>query len=495
MLARVRHSWNYTGDPEITLTQESDRGEIDRLRALLSGIQEKSGSEEEVTHVVTDILTDWEGGKSAYISHYGKKVIDELAVFAGDAERFVSQAGWQSLVVGGLGKDADYAAVVARSSRGSFLLTLYVEKTKRGRGVKQQLMVRVVRYLGWHGLSCDVPLQTCINKVVASPSHAELLKEAGFNVGTDTDPVVVTRDAMSPERTSAVTQSLTASAAVAAVFADLLDALLDEAAAKKVAEAEEEREGPEAVAGERTVDTSAEAVAAPPSAGSAHTGLRLPATGSAVPIRASGGCDARALVAAGVWASAEEATEALNGQIDVVWDRWCKCNPKKKRSAAGINDQEWAHQVVSGAVREARFHMIKVQSFVAGETELCHLDLRAILKEGGAFLLDGYINKSYKKRGKKSIPINIKRPGEVYNRSDHRHSVAVVDDEVIDAAFLPGGSMSADFLWLDAHSKADKKKGFLNEVLRAYRIMRCTQDGCEGCSSVPRKRKRNLLAR
>ena len=96
MLARVRHSWNYTGDPEITLTQESDRGEIDRLRALLSGFQEKPGNKEQKalgsSLSVTEILADRERG-TLLLGGF----IDELAVFTGDAERLAQHSAAISL--------------------------------------------------------------------------------------------------------------------------------------------------------------------------------------------------------------------------------------------------------------------------------------------------------------------------------------------------------------------------------------------------------------
>eukprot|EP00966_Prymnesium_polylepis_P049890 1154741-Prymnesium_polylepis.1 len=64
--------------------------------------------------------------------------------------------------------------------------------------------------------------------------------------------------------------------------------------------------------------------------------------------------------------------------------------------------------------------MIKLQA-LEGVRELRDVDLAAALRDGGAFLLDGYLNASYV-RGSKRVRVKVADAG-----SKWRHSTAVVD--------------------------------------------------------------------
>ena len=218
-----------------------------------------------------------------------------------------------------------------------------------------------------------------------------------------------------------------------------------------------------------------------------HPGSRSPAPGSgdASDRPSTGGCDARSLAAIGVWESETQAKEGLNAFINPVHAKFCdeQKNPQLSRDVAGVDDSEWSFEVVSQALRSRGFHLIKVQKLVPGAQELRDVNLRGVLMHGDSFLLDGYINDGYKRSKKaKRIPIGIKRHGEAYNRTDYRHSIAVIDNEVHDSAFLLKGPMSADLLWLRDDNQPDRCMGFMREILRVYRVQRCT--GAAGCKGA-----------
>jgi hypothetical protein len=228
--------------------------------------------------------------------------------------------------------------------------------------------------------------------------------------------------------------------------------------------------------------------------------------------RASGGCDARTLHNLGIFASEGAAKEALNKMTDVVlassncaplgvtqttsaflspplkravFDSRMRKVKNGPRAAVGIDDTEWAIEVVQKVVKEAGYHFKKVQSLV-GENELASVDLNATMKEGGAFFLDGYINTNGYYRGTKYERIKI--AGGADNRE--RHSTAVLDYRLRDhAAFILGGEMSAANLWLDKRSTPKPKKGFLQQMIKAYKVFECSskRKGCKGeCGAISR---------
>ena len=207
-------------------------------------------------------------------------------------------------------------------------------------------------------------------------------------------------------------------------------------------------------------------------------GLRSPSSGRDVTDRASGGCDARTLVNLGVYSDDAAAKEALNAQIDNVHQIFLKNDASCKRECAGLEDVEWSNEVVSKAVREAGFHMVKVQRGVDGAKHVRDVDLKTMFKGGEGYFVDGFLNRQYV-RGSKKVPIRV--AGSTDNR--WRHSTAVVGNQVLDhPAFILGGSMSASYLHLDGHSTPNRQKGFLREILRAYRVFKCKRPGtgCKG---------------
>ena len=211
--------------------------------------------------------------------------------------------------------------------------------------------------------------------------------------------------------------------------------------------------------------------------------------------RASGGCDARALHHLGVFQSEDDAKIALNAQIDQVWGALKIDQPDCPRGKAGLDDVEWCHEVVKKAVNAAGFHWTKVQRLIPGgkPTELSQLDLNWLMNdgEGGAFFVDGFLNTSYSRiHPRRNKMVKMPKLADTDNGNKSRHSIAVIRKKVHDhKKFILGGSMSVDCLWLNQSSKSDPKKGYLSEVLRAYRVDKCMgSSGCKGLmSAVPGK--------
>ena len=230
-------------------------------------------------------------------------------------------------------------------------------------------------------------------------------------------------------------------------------------------------------------DEEATAAATTPHDGS--LGLRLPSSEAPVSEgrdafdRASGGCDARTLANLGLF-DADEATAkaALNDEIDAVHKAFRRNDPNCARERAGVDDVEWAQEVVTRAVTKFGYHMIRVQKSVAGARELRDVDLKGMIEGGGAFFLDGYLNHQYM-RGSKAVSVRVAGSGG--NR--HRHSTAVVDNKVHDhPAFILNGSMGASNLWLDRRSTPNAKKGYLRGICKAYRVYKCSKKPGSRCN-------------
>ena len=169
---------------------------------------------------------------------------------------------------------------------------------------------------------------------------------------------------------------------------------------------------------------------------------------------------------------------SLNSQIDRAHTIFKTNDPECPRESAGVDDVEWSNEVVSKAVQAAGFHLVKVQNCVEGAKHVTDVDLDAMLHEGDAFLLDGYLNSKYL-HGTKWRTNRV--AGSAENR--WRHSVAVVNYKVHDhPAFICGGEMSACNLWLDENATPSPKKGFMRQILKAYRVYKCTAPGtgCKG---------------
>ena len=88
--------------------------------------------------------------------------------------------------------------------------------------------------------------------------------------------------------------------------------------------------------------------------------------------------------------------------IDPMWEMFKRTQPDCPRERAGVDDVEWAFELVKKAVVSRGFHFKKVQSLVEGAKELSDMDLDAMLKEGGSFLIDGNINQPHYFRGERS---------------------------------------------------------------------------------------------
>ena len=188
-----------------------------------------------------------------------------------------------------------------------------------------------------------------------------------------------------------------------------------------------------------------------------------------------GGCDARALAAAGLFdGCATSAAKALNRAASELFDQRLPREPGLKRKAVGVDDSFWSHGAVAKAVRDAGWHMVKAPALVEGANDLAQIDLKKLIDAGYTLLLDGTLNTSFKKSKKaKAVPLTIAGgAGDA-----RRHSVAVVGGRLHDAGFLPAGPIDARCLWLDKESRPDRCLGFLSRVHRAYALCRCAGGG------------------
>ena len=102
------------------------------------------------------------------------------------------------------------------------------------------------------------------------------------------------------------------------------------------------------------------------------------------------------------------AKAALNSEIDAVHKAFLQNDPSCARGRAGVDDVEWAQEVVTRAVTKFGYHMIRVQKSIPGATELTDVDLKAMIEGGGAFCLDGYLNHQYM-RGSKAVSVRVSR--------------------------------------------------------------------------------------
>ena len=102
------------------------------------------------------------------------------------------------------------------------------------------------------------------------------------------------------------------------------------------------------------------------------------------------------------------------------------------------------------------------------------MDLKALLTSKGPrsrYFVDGVLNKHWK-RGKQGMcndPTDPTDPAQ--ERSRWRHAVPIVDGVVREQQET---RVKTEWLWLDATTnQPDPERGYLREVLRVYRVVRC----------------------
>ena len=207
---------------------------------------------------------------------------------------------------------------------------------------------------------------------------------------------------------------------------------------------------------------------------------------AAAELMGGGGCVARALKAAGVWRTEEEAVAALDDQIDGVLAARRRHMPNYERQDVGVEGSIWAAEVVTRAVVAAGFHWqkLRLESDALSQTVLNHESV----------ILDGVLNNAYKSR-KARKTVFIAKSSPACNPVDHepawRHSAAVVAGCLHDDAFLRAPT-PADALWL-AGSTPDPERGYMRKILKAYKVTKCPGHGCEICAArADRKRARGV---
>ena len=222
--------------------------------------------------------------------------------------------------------------------------------------------------------------------------------------------------------------------------------------------------------------------------GAASSPESSPAAHPAAELMGEGGCVARALAAAGVWRTEEEARAALDAEIDGVLAARRRHIPEYERQDVGVNGSIWSAEVVTRAVIAEGYHWQKLRL----ESDA----VASAIRRQDTVVLDGVLNNAYKApRTRKTV--FIARSSPECNPVDHspkwRHSVAVVAGRVHDSEFLPRAPISAAALWLaEASSTPNPERGFLRRLMKAYKVTKCSGDACcATCAArATNKRKR-----
>ena len=166
-----------------------------------------------------------------------------------------------------------------------------------------------------------------------------------------------------------------------------------------------------------------------------------------------------------------EASDFLDVLIDAAYVRRITQTGDEgyPRSLVGIDGESWSHEVVSTAVKLRGYHWERIR--VAGSSAA---DLKTLLASTGPrarFFVDGILNKHWR-RGKHRMCTDPTDPTDpAQERARWRHAVPVVDGVVREQL---GMNVKVEWLWLDAATnQPDPGRGYLREVLRVYRVVRC----------------------
>jgi hypothetical protein len=192
-----------------------------------------------------------------------------------------------------------------------------------------------------------------------------------------------------------------------------------------------------------------------------------------------GGCVAAALCAFGLFVSKEDATRALDEEIDCVLAKLSKQKPDLKRKDVGIDGSIWCTKVIQQTVLKAGFNFRKLKE---------RKDWLSAIGQGKSVLIDGYLNTHFYTRRGGGLRKHCMYPGLTADThsGDWRHVTAVVQGRIYDEHLkhYRNGSISANCLWLDEEGRVEsrkikggkmEKKGFMHTVERAYMISSSTQ--------------------
>ena len=182
-----------------------------------------------------------------------------------------------------------------------------------------------------------------------------------------------------------------------------------------------------------------------------------------------GGCVAHALFELGVFDSVAIAMQRLNFAASRL--------AGKHLSLRYVADDWWPHEAIAKAVKSERWHMSKIK--LGSE----RLDLAAqFARRSCGHLVDGVLNNEW--QDDEGVLVNDATyegaPPSV-DRAAWRHAVAVQGGVILEQHEQ---RILVKWLWLDGN-KPDKHRGYLREILKVYKIWRCTSvDGCRGKGGV-----------
>lgn len=215
----------------------------------------------------------------------------------------------------------------------------------------------------------------------------------------------------------------------------------------------------------------------PPSAAEVATAINMTPLGS-------GGCVAHTLYRLGIFASVEDATTRLNYEIAPVLARKLLAfdyssdggfldTDEVARRSVGIRDNCWGVEVMASALGKAGYNVLEI--------DLETVDLGALLRGAGRFLVDGVLNLEYTAADGVTVITNdpmddtLPSPAEAPER--WRHSVAVIDGTIFEQM---DRELSVECLWLceacevttkgAPSARPDVQRGYLRQIDRVFEV-------------------------
>ena len=211
--------------------------------------------------------------------------------------------------------------------------------------------------------------------------------------------------------------------------------------------------------------------------GPSSSGAALVPPPTAVGDPATGGCEARALVALRVYDSVHLAYESLNASLGYI------AALPNMADVAGLVDDWWCRSAVLRAVRLIGWHM---QQVPRTGIRLSEFDLLPVLaQKDKCFILEGRLNRAFVLHvGKKSFPLPI-------FAGNNPHALAVRNGYIVDEAFFPRRKLPLSELAIIPGSASVGSAGLLLKITHVSVVFKCLVPGtgCKApggvCQSVP----------
>ena len=192
--------------------------------------------------------------------------------------------------------------------------------------------------------------------------------------------------------------------------------------------------------------------------------------GCSTDLAGSGGCAARTLCTLGLLGRTPEAVvEKLDASIEPVLAHFNSNRPLQDhdRRRVGVEGQEWHYDVIRHAMKaDGSQRYLKKQLVHRGGCVDLHGD--------GEFFVDGHLNRSYVRfmpgglGGDRLYHAGHDDP-QYTSDGTWRHCVAVKNGRVFCNGLPEGGVPGV--LWLDENGSPDNKRGYMNRILKVYKVM------------------------